>query len=220
MKICAKCKQEKETSEFYKSKALKDGLQPICKNCDKAYRQSEKGKGAQKKYRESKKGKTQQKLYRKAGKLKSFEKKRRESEEYKKYHREYGQQYRRTKNGKAIQNVHERKRLAKNPSAKIAKRLTSRISNVLKGRTKYAHTLEFLGCTFEELKQHLEKQFISGMTWENYGRGKDKWNIDHIIPCASFNLLLEEEQRHCFHYTNLQPMWSLDNVKKGARYAG
>jgi hypothetical protein len=56
----------------------------------------------------------------------------------------------------------------------------------------------------------LEKQFTKGMNWKNYG----KWHIDHIKPCASFDLSLEHEQKLCFHFTNLQPLWAKDNIRK------
>lgn len=52
------------------------------------------------------------------------------------------------------------------------------------------------------------------MNWDNHGRGKGKWNIDHIYPCASFDLNKESEQKKCFNYTNLQPLWSEENLKK------
>jgi hypothetical protein len=51
------------------------------------------------------------------------------------------------------------------------------------------------------------------MNWENQG----EWHIDHILPCASFDLTKEEEQRKCFHYTNLQPLWAKDNMIKGSK---
>ena len=51
---------------------------------------------------------------------------------------------------------------------------------------------------------------MNGMTWDNYG----EWHIDHIKPCSSFNMLIEEERKRCFHYTNLQPLWAIDNIKK------
>jgi hypothetical protein len=72
-----------------------------------------------------------------------------------------------------------------------------------------------VGCTIDELKIHLESLFVEGMTWENYGNGTNKWNIDHIIPCLYFDLTDAEEQRKCFHYTNLRPLWGIDNIKKG-----
>ena len=65
-----------------------------------------------------------------------------------------------------------------------------------------------------EFFAHIERLWLPGMTWANYGL----WHIDHIRPCASYNLLLLSHQRACFHYTNLQPMWAGDNLRKGARW--
>ena len=73
--------------------------------------------------------------------------------------------------------------------------------------------MELLGVSMNEVRAYLELQFKSGMTWENYGyKG---WHIDHIIPCASFDLTDPEQQRRCFHYTNLQPLWWHENLAKG-----
>jgi hypothetical protein len=80
----------------------------------------------------------------------------------------------------------------------------------VKGNVKSARTQELIGCTVKELQEHLEKQFTNGMTWENYG----EWHVDHIIPCSSFDFTKEEEQRTCFNYKNLQPLWAEDNYKK------
>ena len=79
---------------------------------------------------------------------------------------------------------------------------------------KSANTLELLGCTVEQLQTFLEAEFTEGMTWENYG----EWHIDHMRPCASFNLADPEEQKKCFHWTNLQPLWALDNIRKGDKW--
>ena len=76
------------------------------------------------------------------------------------------------------------------------------------------HTFEYVGCNLQELREHLEKQFNNGMTWDNQG----DWHIDHIRPCASFDLSKEEERHKCFHFTNLQPLWAFDNLSKGAKY--
>jgi len=97
---------------------------------------------------------------------------------------------------------------------KITKGLRSRIREALKGKSKSQHTLGLLDCSIKQLKQHLENLFKPGMTWNNYGN----WHIDHIKPCALFDLSKPEEQRKCFHYTNLQPLWATDNLKKGAKY--
>lgn len=80
---------------------------------------------------------------------------------------------------------------------------------------KHQSTFELLGCTLEELYAHIEAQFLPGMSWGNYGH--DTWHIDHIKPCASFDLTDPEQQRVCFHYTNLQPLWAIDNIRKGAK---
>ena len=76
---------------------------------------------------------------------------------------------------------------------------------------KLFHYVELIGCSVFELKAHLASKFTEGMSWENYG----KWHIDHIIPCCAFNLIDPQEQLKCFHYTNLQPLWAEDNLKKG-----
>ena len=105
----------------------------------------------------------------------------------------------------------------------IKKNLSSRTRIALKnaGTTKNFATSEIIGCTLEFLKVHLEKQFKPGMSWDNYGmvdgNTMNGWHIDHIKPCNSFNLLDPEEQKQCFHYTNLQPMWAVDNIKKGCK---
>ena len=97
--------------------------------------------------------------------------------------------------------------------------LRNRIYYALKlGRgTKSASTLELLGCTIEELRLRLERQFAPGMSWDNYGRGQGKWSVDHIKSCASFDLTGPMQQRECFNYRNLQPLWDPDNIKKGCK---
>jgi len=78
---------------------------------------------------------------------------------------------------------------------------------------KSSKTLELLGCTVDQLQTFIGAEFTEGMTWENYG----EWHIDHIRPCASFNLENPEEQKKCFHWTNLQPLWAADNLAKSDR---
>lgn len=101
-----------------------------------------------------------------------------------------------------------------NPRNRLASNLRSRIANALKGRIKFFPLVDVVGCSFDCLKACLEVQFSAGMTWENYG----EWHVDHVRPCVSFDLTDPKQQRDCFHFTNLQPMWAKDNKKKGARY--
>lgn len=87
-----------------------------------------------------------------------------------------------------------------------------------RGVNKPMSTAEGLGCTYQELRAHLEKQFHSGMSWENYGR--KGWHIDHIKPLAWFDLTDPVQFAEACHYTNLQPMWGRENESKGARRSG
>lgn len=98
----------------------------------------------------------------------------------------------------------------------IRLRLRRRLNGALKrvGAIATAPTLELIGCTQTELIQHLEQQFSEGMSWDNYG----EWHVDHIRPCASFDLTDSAQQRKCFHFSNLQPLWAADNHSKGARW--
>ena len=106
------------------------------------------------------------------------------------------------------------------PGFKLRMNLRHRVWNALQaneaGKSKSIQDL--IGCPSDELVSHLETQFTDGMTWENYGR--HGWHVDHIRPCASFDLKDPEQQRQCFHYTNLQPLWAVDNIRKGAKWNG
>jgi len=79
--------------------------------------------------------------------------------------------------------------------------------------TKNLSVFRILPYTVEQLIIHLESQFISGMSWSNYG----KWHIDHKIPDSHFDYksINDEEFRHCWSLDNLQPLWARDNIKKG-----
>ncbi len=129
-----------------------------------------------------------------------------------------------------IQNPENRKRCVRNStrsslkrrreclSAKLVHLLRNRIRDAIraKGAKKLQSSMELIGCSPAELKLHLESQFAPGMTWQNFGRkkGVQCWEIDHILPCASFDLTDPEQQRKCFHFTNLQPLWATDNRSK------
>ena len=80
------------------------------------------------------------------------------------------------------------------------------------GTNKKASTAMLIGCTPQELRDYLELQFLPGMTWDNWTT--DGWHVDHIRPCASFDLTDPEQQRECFHFSNLQPLWAEDNFRK------
>jgi len=124
-------------------------------------------------------------------------------EKFKKYQKGYINKY---QISKRKSNIH----------FKILCNLRSRISNALFNEIKSDHTTKLLGCSIEEAKHHLENQFKIGMSWSNYGH--TGWHIDHIKPCAAFDLSKPEEQQKCFHYTNIQPLWAKENLIKSDKF--
>jgi hypothetical protein len=119
------------------------------------------------------------------------------------------------KTHKVQYNKYRRERRIDDINFKLRYYLSNRIRGCLKLKYKFTHFNNLLGCSVEQLKQHLEQQFKPGMSWENYGYYG--WHIDHIRPCASFDLSKPDKQKQCFHYTNLQPLWAKDNMSKGSR---
>ena len=102
------------------------------------------------------------------------------------------------------------------PENKLAHNQRKRVIGALKGIAKSNNALEMIGCSAIELKDYIESKFQDGMSWKNYGL--DGWHVDHIRPCASFDLSDPSQQEECFHYTNLQPLWAKDNLSKGSYY--
>lgn len=124
-------------------------------------------------------------------------------------------EYNRTKQGKENRARWSREEAKRNPSYKLGLTLRSRIWWALKSQNakKLIRTKDLIGCPIEFLKKHLEAQFEPGMTWENHG----EWHIDHRMPCSRFDLTDLLQQKICFHFTNLQPLWAVENLSKGAR---
>jgi len=125
-----------------------------------------------------------------------------------KYKKEYGLKHRDRINKYLI----EKRKI--NIEFRILCNLRKRLWKVLKENSKSLRTIELLGCSLGKLKKYLEKQFKSGMSWSNYGL----WHIDHIKPCASFDLSKVSEQKKCFYYSNLQPLWAKDNLSKKDKF--
>lgn len=100
---------------------------------------------------------------------------------------------------------------------KLTCNLRARLYGALKRGRKSASTLELLGCSVEYLRSHIESLFTEGMSWTAVMDGRIQ--IDHIRPCASFNLTDPEQQKACFNYKNLQPLWKPDNQRKYTKLA-
>lgn len=200
-KRCSVCDEVKSLDEFSKSSKAKDGYKGQCKECRrKEYlenREHYKGKSI-KRYRENKQ----------EHKAKTKEYREKNIEWYQDYNRRYYEE-----NSEKIKEASKKslyRRIESDHGFKILQRLRKRMYEAVKGSVKSARTIELIGCSVEELKKHLENQFQDGMSWENYG----EWHVDHIIPCSLFDFTKPEDQRACFHYTNLQPLWAIDNIRK------
>lgn len=116
---------------------------------------------------------------------------------------------------RALQRNTDNERRRNDPSYAIKNRLRARFHKALKAglANKAWRTSELIGCSPEQLKQHIESQFIAGMSWDN----RHAWHVDHIIPLSAFNLTDPEEQKRACHFTNLKPLWAKLNLKKHAR---
>jgi hypothetical protein len=190
-KICTKCKIEKETNQFNNDKTTKDKLHLQCKECLKEYRIN---------------NKQRIKEYNKEYKINN-----------KNYYKNYSKEY--YENNKEIilkcKRENFNKRMQLEPLFKLSNSIRSTFHKVIKrnGYVKKSKSISILGCSFEEFKIYLEKQFQPWMNWNNYGKYNGElnygWDIDHIIPISSANT--EDDIIKLNHYTNLQPLCSYTN---------
>lgn len=137
-------------------------------------------------------------------------------EKFKDYAKKHNNKWRNENRERYLQKKRENNKLAyrNNLQYKLGNLLRTRIWTALKiqGLQKNNSTMELTGCSKEELIEHLESQFSEGMTWENWSL--NGWHIDHIRPISSFDLSDPAQVKECFHYSNLQPLWAIDNLKK------
>jgi hypothetical protein len=225
-KVCSKCGIEKEVCEFYKNPKKENEIRPACKICmDKSslknyynnievekerkrkyhkqyyLKNKEKENLRTKKFREDNLEKVKEIQRSSSKKIRENdpEKHRKKTMEWRKNNPKYNVEY--NKNRKKVDEVFNLKTV-----------MRSRIKSFLKLKniTKQNKTFDIVGCTPQYLKEYIESKFIDGMNWSNHGLYG--WHIDHIIPLSSANT--EDEIYKLCHYTNLQPLWSKDNLKK------
>lgn len=108
--------------------------------------------------------------------------------------------------------IRHEERMCNDIDYRLKTKIRSKIYKVLKGNKNSISSMELIGCSINELRQHIERQFQPGMTWDNWGTFG--WHLDHIIPQSSFDFTDVEQQKRCWHYTNLQPLWWMDNIMK------
>lgn len=120
-------------------------------------------------------------------------------------------------------NKYRKRREQENPQlaiyGKIVRNTNDALRKHLSGRrvTSRSRIVQLLGCEFAVFVAHIESQFLPGMTWENHGL--TGWHFDHIMPLSAFDLTDEEQLKKGCHYTNVQPLWAADNIRKGGRVA-
>lgn len=239
MKTCRKCLIQKELIDYGKNKNEKDGLNKYCKLCElergKKYRERNPDKIRQtaKKYRTQSKEKYKKTIERYLEKnpnmtSKERSKKYRENSEYRKKMNELRKDYR-------IKNIekererekkyyHENKvklrkknneykynKLKTDPYHRMKKNLSDRIRKLLMEKKGGKKTLDIVGLNSDDFRKYIEKLFSDGMCWDNYGL----WHLDHIKPICLAKT--EEEILKYNHYTNLQPLWAEDNLKKNRK---
>lgn len=127
--------------------------------------------------------------------------------------RERNRGKKRTPEIRAWERMNRKRKMESDSSFVMKERLRTRIRVAIRSQSgmKAKRTMELLGCSIESLRMLIESKFEPDMTWENWG---PVWHIDHIIPCAIFDLTKESHQRVCFHFSNLQPLFVYDNLKK------
>lgn len=200
MKNCNKCLKIKIYTEFFKDKYFKDGHSSICKLCKKKY---------------SLKNKHKIKEWHKNNYIKHKNDIDKTNKKWAKQNRQKVNLCRKNWRAKNKDKVNKRKReqynkWKKDPFYNLKIRLRNRLNAALKSKCWRKNTKFniMIGCNKNTLLQHIESRFQSGMTWNN----RNLWHLDHIIPVSSACNIKQLEK--LFYYTNLQPLWAEDNIKK------
>lgn len=189
-KYCWYCNKNLNISLFHKSSKRPDGLQGMCKDCHREYRKRWMDKNLDK-YKQSCKS------WRKNNPDKTYVKQKIWRDKNREYFRKHQREYKAN-----------RRKIDDN--FKITSNLRNRIRKALKGINKSKKTQELLGCDIMQFKKYIKSKFKKGMTWKNYG----EWELDHIKPCCSFDLTNLDQQKLCFHYSNIQPLWKKEHREK------
>ena len=215
-KVCGKCEKELDVLFFTKGKKLKSGehkLSHWCRDCQTEYARQRRAKDPEK-FRK----------YDADRRERNKEENRRTALQYYYDHHDARLAYR-----AIYYERHKAECVPKTTAAnkiryhedldfRLGQNLRARMRKALKTGNGSGSVLRRLGCTISELQSHLESKFQPGMSWDNYGHGRDKWNIDHIIPLRAFDLSQEQHIVLACHYLNLQPLWQPENFSKKDRY--
>lgn len=221
-KECCKCGETKLYSEYYKNRSKSTGVDSACKIC-KGIAERE----YDNKHRDEHNTKMQKYRAENPEKTKAIAKRSYYNNHDKILERDRDPK-RKAQKKKSKEDLLERNptyyadyvrvRRFNDPYFRLVSNLRIRIVDVLRGKSKKsAGTMDLLGCDIQFFKQYLESKFLPTMTWENYG---SVWHIDHSKPIISFDLFDPLQQKQCFHYTNLQPLFATTRIIDGVEYIG
>lgn len=209
---CRKCGENKPINDFPKDKYAKKGYSSYCKLCKREMVKSQYHKNPSKKINKTKNWQKQN-----PEKHSEYIKKRNNSEEGKSYQKQY-YLVNKDKINKYSCDYNKTRYIKSDTimSPEIRKLVNGYRDRVKRGiKTDRKKTWDLLGCSFNELKQHIENQFYPEMNWENWG---DTWEIDHIKGCINFNFDIPSEVEECFHYTNMRPLFKTTSIAESFGY--
>jgi hypothetical protein len=207
MRTCKYCSQDKQFNEFFKNRRLKDGFDSICKLCRSAIK---------KQYR-------QDNLELIHSKELEYRKQNNETKRIKEWRnnnrdkqRNISKNYYKQNQDRCIKRGvdYTKKRRVEDIDFRLRHNISRRLNLALRNNQKSGSIINYLGCSIKDLKKYLESKFQKGMTWENYGN----WHIDHIKPLSLFDLTDQNNLNEACHYSNLQPLWARDNLRKSNKY--
>jgi hypothetical protein len=219
-KSCVNCKQEQLLENFYKKKGCKHGVMTVCKPCWKNQVQNfqtiNKNIILEKNKQRYIDNKDKYSKRNKENYIANQEERKEIQRKYNSANKDKRKEYNQLPKNKERINEYSKQRYKSSPEKHMAKNLSCSIAMRLKeiGSKKDQKTLDIVGLgSWEDFKKHIESQFTEGMNWNNYGnKVKTDWSIDHIMPISLAITL--EDVKILNHYTNLRPMWHLDNIKK------
>ena len=234
-KHCYQCDEYKDLNEFTKNKDLSDGLSSYCRECQRYNRNNKVHNKKKTRVPHKMLNGIEHKYCRLCDEfliLSDFTKNNASWDKKGTYcrdcsnaylrtlsktpkYKEQRKQYRMKPKFRKRVAAYRRKKYANDPKWRVAALIRGRLNMALKAQhvEKSTATWDLCGCDLTTLKEHIEKQFRDGMSWNDRG----KWHIDHMVACTTFNLQNIEDQKKCFHYTNLRPEWAEQNLSDGGR---
>lgn len=189
VKLCIRCGQSRSHSDFYRDRTKADGLDFYCKPCRMSLAKQRYARNAERERASSLDRYHANPLPRRAA-MKAWRQANRPN---------LREQNRNDYRTRAI--------------VRLRQAVSVGVRKALKGERKSSGWMALLGYSISDLRSHLEALFLPGMTWANYGSA---WHIDHRRPVKSFDL--PSQLRECWALSNLQPLWAIDNLRKGSRW--